>query len=52
MKFLFTSLNRRLEAIDHMVSELVERSERLSKSQARTERRLDRLEQHTSEVEA
>lgn len=42
----FDRLERRLEAIDHMVSIAVEFKTVANKRQARTDRRLDRLEEH------
>lgn len=46
----FAELNRRLEAIDHLVSAELERSERVVRWQRRTERRLQRLELPTTEA--
>jgi len=46
----FDRLERRLEAIDHLVSTLVEQRARTARWQLRADRRLDRLEKHV-EVE-
>jgi hypothetical protein len=43
----FDRLERRLEAIDHMIGMTTEQRARAAKWQARTDRRLERLEQNT-----
>jgi hypothetical protein len=45
----FDRLERRLEAIDHMIGMTTEQRARVAKWQARTDRRLERLEQNTEE---